>query len=73
MRPAQVAFLDPVVPEQPSQRVMWTVRRGIDAAFKVPNRLSVRAQNTVHDFAVSGLLAVSTFFDILQDVIIAQF
>lgn len=62
-------ILEPALPEEPSQRVVWTVKRSIDAAVKVPNRLTRRAQNALYDLAVNALLTVSSFFDLLQEVL----
>lgn len=55
-----------VVPLEPSEKIVWSVRRSFDAIFKVQHRLFHRANQVLHAMSLNGLLILGTVVDLFE-------
>jgi hypothetical protein len=53
-------------PAEPSKKIIWSVQRSADAAFKIQHRLSARAQLSLHDLGLTGLLYTGVLVNLLE-------
>ena len=55
-----------VVPLEPSEKIVWSVRRSFDAVFKVQHRLFHRANQVLHAMSLNGLIILGTVVDLFE-------
>ena len=54
------------VPTEPSQKILWSIRRSYDSILMAQHRVSLRAQHVLHDLGLNGLLTVGYLIDLFQ-------
>ena len=60
--------LDDTTPSEPSQKLIRTLRRSVDAIVKVNHRISNRAQRSLNQQTAKALVAVGGLRDLLAMV-----
>jgi len=55
-----------VVPLEPSEKIVWSIRRSFDACFKVQHRLFYRANQALHALSLNGLIILGTMVDLFE-------
>ena len=54
------------VPNEASEKVLWTIRRSWEIPSKVRHRLSSHAERQLHDLSVAGLNHTGTLIDFIE-------
>lgn len=52
------------LPIEPSQKILWSVRRSYDAVVLAQHRVSLRAQHVIHDLGLNGLITIGYLIDL---------
>lgn len=58
------------MPIEPSKKIVWSVRRSIDAIAKVQHRMMYKMNKILHALSLNGLLILGTVVDLFEWVFV---